>query len=531
MVESAASLQPYQEQTSSLQVQRLVHVCPFVSSRPVHPPVVDLSVPRLATQRGRSGKFLPNRAVRGRRAAATYAAEVPHTILWFRRDLRLADHPALLAARDEAGRDGTVLGLFVLDDTLRSPSGPVRLAFLYRCLQALNEQMDGLLCIRTGDPTSVVPALAAEIGASSVHISEDYGPYGRQRDDAVDEALAESGRGLVRTGSPYAISPGRIVKGEGTPYRVYTPFYRAWKDHGVRAPAHGVRTVHWRDLDGLRSEAVPSEPDLAGTELPDAGERAAGARLKVFLGNARAYGENRNLPGRDATSRLSPYLKYGCIHPRTVLAELGNSKGEEVARGEIAWRDFYADVLFHQPDSARWDLTDALTGMRYGNGSTARDDELFAAWTQGRTGYPIVDAGMRQLLAEGWMHNRVRMITASFLIKDLHLPWQRGARWFLQRLADGDLASNNHGWQWTAGTGTDAAPFFRVFNPTLQGEKFDPDGEYVRRYVPELADVPASKLHEPWTLPDGVPKGYVEPIVDHAAERKESLARYEEARR
>ncbi|HSP37054.1 MAG TPA: deoxyribodipyrimidine photo-lyase [Frankiaceae bacterium] len=455
---------------------------------------------------------------------------MPPTVLWFRRDLRLADHPALLAARDEAGRDGSVLGLFVLDDALRSPSGPVRLAFLYRCLRALDEQLDGRLCIRSGDPAVVVPALAAEVGATSVHISEDFGPYGRRRDAAVETALDGSGRRLVRSGSPYAVSPGRILKGEGTPYRVYTPYYRAWKEHGVRTSAHGVRTVPWHDLAGLGGEDIPVEPDLGGTELPDAGEQAAATRLKVFLANARAYGENRNLPGRDATSRLSPYLKYGCIHPRTVLAELGDSKGEGAARGEIAWRDFYADVLFHQPGSARWDLTDALAGMRYGNESAERDDELFVAWTRGRTGYPIVDAGMRQLLAEGWMHNRVRMITASFLIKDLHLHWQRGARWFLQRLADGDLASNNHGWQWTAGTGTDAAPFFRVFNPTLQGEKFDPNGDYVRRYVPELADVPASKLHEPWTLPGGVPKGYVEPIVDHATERKESLARYQDAR-
>jgi deoxyribodipyrimidine photo-lyase len=449
------------------------------------------------------------------------------SVLWFRRDLRLADQPALLAALDEAGREGQVLGLFVLDDSLRKPSGPVRLAFLYRCLRALDAQLDGRLCIRSGDPAAVVAQVAREVGAAAVHISADFGPYGRLRDERVEQALTDDGRRLIRTGSPYAVAPGRIRRPEGSPYRVYTPYYRAWKEHGVRAPAHRAPTVRWLDVPG---ENVPDDPDVSGTELPEAGEKPAGDRLQTFLGSVRSYADERDQPGRDATSRLSVYLKYGCIHPRTVLAALGGSKGEQTLRGEIAWRDFYADVLFHAPGSARWDLTEALQGMRYGNGSAARDEEVFEAWTRGRTGFPIVDAGMRQLLDEGWMHNRVRMITASFLVKDLHLPWQRGARWFLQRLADGDLASNNHGWQWTAGTGTDAAPFFRIFNPTLQGEKFDAAGDYVRRYVPELRGVPGTEVHQPWKLPGGVPAGYVAPIVDHAAERKESLARYQQAR-
>ncbi len=462
-------------------------------------------------------------------------------MIWFRRDLRLGDHPALLAARDEAGKDGSVVGLFVLDDALRGPSGPVRLAFLYRCLRDLDEQMDGHLCLRTGDPATLVPALARELDASSVHVSADYGPYGRDRDERVERALADDGRGFVRTGSPYAVAPGRIERSEGSPYRVYSPYYRAWKEHGVRAPAQGVRSVPWLDV---RSDRLPDEPELDGVALPEPGEKAAGQRLRAFLKAAPEYGELRNLPGRDATSRLSPYLKYGCIHPRTVLAALADSEGEngsrrsgsrersgeERVRGELAWRDFYADVLYRNPGSARWDLTDALTSMRYGNGSKKKDEELFEAWTQGRTGYPIVDAGMRQLLAEGWMHNRVRMIAASFLIKDLHLPWQRGARWFLRRLVDGDLASNNHGWQWVAGTGTDPAPYFRIFNPTLQGTKFDPDGDYVRRYVPELRDVEGGAVHEPSTLPGGIPEGYPAPVVDHATERKDSLARYQEAR-
>jgi deoxyribodipyrimidine photo-lyase len=450
-----------------------------------------------------------------------------NAVVWFRRDLRLADHPALLAARNEAGADGSVLGLFVLDDALRGPSGPVRLAFLYRCLRKLDQQLDGRLCVRSGDPSSVVAEVAREIEADSVHISADFGPYGRIRDDRVEKELAEAGRQLVRTGSPYAIAPGRIENAEGSPYRVYTPFLRAWKEHGVRSPAPAAGSLPWLEL---RGERIPDEPDLGRTVLLDAGEGAALQRLATFLETVRSYADERDQPGRAATSRLSAYLKYGCIHPRTVLAALGSSKGEQTLRGELAWRDFYADVLFANPDSARWDLTDALRGMTYGNGSASKDDALFEAWTKGRTGYPIVDAGMRQLLAEGWMHNRVRMITASFLVKDLHLPWQRGARWFLQRLVDGDLASNNHGWQWTAGTGTDAAPYFRIFNPTLQGKRFDPEGTYVRRYLPELADVASQRVHEPWTLPTGVPEGYVEPIVDHATERKESLARYSDVR-
>ena len=224
---------------------------------------------------------------------------------------------------------------------------------------------------------------------------------------------------------------------------------------------------------------------------------------------------------------MSPYLKFGSIHPRTLLADL--APGDEAFRRELAWREFYAAVLHHWPDSARAYFVPGLAAMRYDTGAAA--DEHFAAWAAGRTGYPIVDAGMRQLLAQGWMHNRIRMIVASFLVKDLHLEWTRGARHFMRHLVDGDLASNSHGWQWTAGTGTDAAPYFRVFNPVLQGKKFDPDGAYIRRWVPELAELPAAEIHEPWRRPGGIPAGYAAPIVDHADERRESLARYAEIRR
>ena len=223
---------------------------------------------------------------------------------------------------------------------------------------------------------------------------------------------------------------------------------------------------------------------------------------------------------------MSVYLKYGLIHPRTMLADLASWRGEsaETYRTEICWREFYADVLFARPDSARANYDKTFDALPTASGKRA--DELFDAWRAGRTGYPIVDAGMRQLREQAWMHNRVRMIVASFLVKDLHLPWWWGARHFMRLLVDGDLASNQHGWQWTAGSGTDPAPYFRVFNPVRQGEKFDPAGDYVRRFVPELRDVPGRAVHQPWTLPGGVPVGYPEPVVDHAAERKVALEGY-----
>jgi deoxyribodipyrimidine photo-lyase len=440
-------------------------------------------------------------------------------VLWFRRDLRLGDHPALLAAAQE----GPVVALFVLDDALRRPSGAPRLAFLYRTLRVLDEQLrarGGGLTVRRGRPENVVPAVARECGAASVHISADFGPYGAARDQRVDEALGDTP--LVRTGSPYAVAPGRVVKADATPFKVYTAFYRAWSAHGWRSPAADLpEGVAWRALAGT---AIPPDPRLpAGLTLPEAGEAAALARWRGFRrGQLAGYPGERDRPDLDRTSRISPYLKLGCVHPRTILAALGPD--DSAYRREIAWREFYAAVLHFWPGSAREYFQPAMAGLPYAEGQQA--DAAFDAWAAGRTGFPIVDAGMRQLLGEGWMHNRVRMIVASFLVKDLHLEWTRGARHFMAHLADGDLASNQHGWQWTAGTGTDAAPYFRIFNPVTQGAKFDPDGAYIRRWVPELAALPAREIHEPWRRPAGVPDGYPQPIVDHARERQESLARY-----
>lgn len=454
---------------------------------------------------------------------------MPTSLLWFRRDLRLGDHPALLAAVDAAGADGDVLPLFVVDPRLWEPAGAPRRQFLRDCLAALRESLDGALVVRSGDPAAVLPALAREVGAGTVHASADAGPYGRRRDAAVEEALGDVP--LVRTGSPYAVTPGRVTKQDGEPFRVFSPFARAWRAHGWRAPAARPDAVRW--LRDVPSEDLPPAQDLGDVRLPPAGEAAALAAWERFRDQLLpGYPETRNRPGTDGTSRLSAYLKYGCVHPRTLLADLAGDDGssEAVRRftDELAWREFYADVVWHRPESAREPL-DARTGaIEYDTGPEA--DEHFAAWAEGRTGYPIVDAGMRQLLGEAYVHNRVRMIVASFLVKDLHLDWWRGARHFMQHLVDGDLASNNHGWQWVAGTGTDASPYYRVFNPTRQGKQFDPDGEYVRRWVPELRDVPAAHVHEPWLAPGGPPPGYPEPIVEHAAERQVALARYQQVR-
>ncbi len=453
-------------------------------------------------------------------------------VIWFRRDLRVADQPTFLAAADAAPRS---LALFVLDPALLGPAGAARRTFLYRSLRALDDALGGRLLIVRGDPAEVVPRIAGAADAATVHVAADFGPYGRARDEAVDKVLTGDGRKLVRTGSPYAVAPGRVRKADGEPYRVFTPFRRAWAQHGWRGPADtDAFTVDWIDpveLDGeSRAVRLPADDPVQAT-LPDAGEDAAHRRWRTFLDDAvDTYGEDRDRPDISGTSRMSVYLKYGLIHPRTMLADLASrrSASAQTYRTEIAWREFYADVLFHRPDSARTNYDRAFDALPVASGAQAR--AAFDAWCAGRTGFPIVDAGMRQLREQAWMHNRVRMIVASFLIKDLHLPWWWGARHFMRLLVDGDLASNQHGWQWTAGSGTDAAPYFRVFNPVTQGEKFDPDGDYVRAFVPELRGVGGKKVHQPWALPGGIPEGYPEPIVDHKAERLEALARYEQVK-
>ncbi len=423
--------------------------------------------------------------------------------------------------------------LFVMNPVQFGAAGPVRRGWLAATLLALNETYDGKLVLRLGDPARIVPQVAWDVSASSVHVSTETEPYGAARDATVRAALAEAGVGWVETGSPYAVTPGRVRTKQGTPYAVFTPFFRAWREHGWRAPAEDPPNLHLTDLptDPIawqRVEAALHEPDLP--PLPPAGEEAALDRWHDFLDSGLAtYASDRDRADLDGTSRLSPYLKFGTIHPRTLLADLEPRTGEPgVDRyvTELAWREFYADVLHHHPHSADQDLRP--TGLTY---ATPQDSAaLHRAWEEGRTGYPFVDAGMRQLLATGWMHNRVRMVVASFLTKDLHVWWPQGAQHFMNRLLDGDPASNSHGWQWVAGTGTDPAVYTRIFNPTLQGRRFDPQGDYVRRWIPELTHVAGAAVHEPWLVLGAYDHGYPTRIVDHDEERRVALARWSERR-
>ena len=460
------------------------------------------------------------------------------SIMWFRRDLRLEDHPALRQAVELGGSDG-VIPLFVFDQDLLAPAGPARVAFLESCLRALTGSMGAELVVRAGDPAAVVSELADEVGAIHVCVTGDAAPAGLRRDLAVERALQAQGRQLHRASTPYAVAPGTVVSEKGAPLKVFTAFRRRWEKigpHGV-LPAPPVR---WRSaessvsLDALarasgskRPELFEELPDVLPAMMPPGGEAAALDRLAAFVDEGLdAYAEQRDQLGAAGTSRLSPSLHVGCIHPRTVLAACaGPGAGRETFRSEIAWREFYADVLFHAPESVSQPLQPQLAGLEWDRGPAAQ--ERFRLWARGQTGIPVVDAGMRQLLEEGWMHNRARMITASFLIKHLHLDWRRGARWFMWRLIDADVASNQHGWQWTAGTGTDAAPFHRIFNPVLQAERFDADAIYVHRWIPELRGIDPPGVLGPGGGVDLLhPADYPAPIVDLKAERAEALRRY-----
>lgn len=467
--------------------------------------------------------------VPGRATPASVAGMSDTALVWFRRDLRLQDQPTFLAAAEAAPAG---VALFVLDPALLGPAGAARQTYLFRSLRALDASLGGRLLVVQGDPAEVVPRVAKGVGAATVHVAADFGPYGRSRDEAVAQALAVDRGELVRSGSPYAVAPGRVRKDDGDPFKVFTPFRRAWTEHGWRKPAEtDADTVDWQPPPTTAGAVDIPKDALLDAELPDAGEAAAHARWREFLDDAVSeYGPARNRPDQPGTSRMSQHLKFGAIHPRTMLADLARFRSEsaEVYRTEIAWREFYADVLYQRPDSARHNYDRSFDALPTASGAAART--AFDAWCEGRTGFPIVDAGMRQLRADAWMHNRLRMIVASFLVKDLHVPWWWGARHFMRLLVDGDLASNQHGWQWTAGSGTDAAPYFRIFNPVTQGERFDPAGDYVRRYVPELRGVAGKAVHQPWKLPGGVPAGYPEPMIDHKAERAEALVRYEQVK-
>ncbi|CAN5392531.1 deoxyribodipyrimidine photo-lyase [soil metagenome] len=458
-------------------------------------------------------------------------------LLWFRRDLRLTDHPALTAAAD-ADR---LVCVFVADEALLgSPRmSPARLVYLRHALAdlAANLQARGnRLVIRTGDPAQVVPALATEVGAAVVHVSADHTPYATRRDAAVREALDAAGVAFEGHGGIAIAPPGSVRTGSGSVYKVVTPFHRAWRDreHGavLDAPAElppdvgGVDGLGVTDI-GLMDADGPPEP------WPDGGETAARLRLEIWLEEGvEDYADRRDVMAVDGTSRLSPDFHFGCLSPREVWTTLDRrGKGPQIYGSELAWRDFYLHVMAEWPESAARAFRPEYADLPW-----IDDDEAFDAWCEGRTGYPVVDAAMRQLLQMGWMHNRARMIVASFLCKDLLVDWRRGEAHFLQHLVDGDVPSNNGGWQWAAGTGTDAQPFFRIFNPVTQGKRFDPDGDYVRRYVPELATLPAPAIHAPWELSEarqeehGVRIGvdYPEPIVDHAEARQRALSWFEQ---
>lgn len=432
-------------------------------------------------------------------------------MVWIRRDLRLGDLPPLGAALDAAEQ---VLICFVLDPRLEKSSGPRRLAFLFDSLRDLDARLDGRLLVMRGRPEEEIPRIVNAVGASSVHVSEDYSPFGRRRDHAVAEALRRCGTEVAwePLGSPYLVSPGRVAKSDGSPYKVFTPYFRQWADHGWRRPAAtsiGVGDlIDPSNIDRSGRIRIPKSPTMI--ELP-AGETAALGRWQEFVDEHLAdYDRDRDRPDLDVTSRMSAYLKFGNIHPRTLAADLdGRRSGARAYLRELAFRDFYASVLYHWPSSDWQNWNRQFDAIDLDTDTAA--EERFEAWKEGRTGFPIVDAGMRQLALTGFMHNRVRMVTASFLVKDLHLPWWWGAQWFLDQLIDGDMASNQHGWQWAAGSGTDAAPYFRVFNPEAQAKKFDPDGTYVARWIPEYGT-----------------DDYPDPIVDHKAERLEALRRFGE---
>ena len=458
------------------------------------------------------------------------------SVIWFRRDLRVRDHPALVAA---AAHERCV-PVFVFDPRLlttgRFPSA-IRTQFMLGCLAELDRALrerGGRLVVRFGRPEEEIPRLCAEVGASDLYFTADVAPWARGRDQRVVETL-DGVRGHGLPGACVVDDPAAIRTRAGAPYAVFSPFARTWRTVPRRAPLDAppeVRTpadVEAGELPSLEELGLP-EPPSRGTFAP--GEDAARAQATAFLRTGLAhYADRRDAP-KGGSSRLSPYLRWGCLSALKLDVRVAEASGPgaDEYRTELAWRDFYAAVLVHFPHVTRLEYIERFRELEW-----ADPTEHLDAWTEGRTGYPLVDAGMRQLAHEGWMHNRVRMVVGSFLTKDLHLDWREGERIFMERLLDGDMAANNGGWQWIASTGTDPKPYFqRLFNPVTQQEKFDADGEYVRRWCPELARVPAEKLSRPWTMSveeqesAGCRIGvdYPPPIVDHAQERRRAVERY-----
>jgi deoxyribodipyrimidine photo-lyase len=448
-------------------------------------------------------------------------------IFWFRRDRRLQDNVALNSCAQAAIADGdkTVVPVFWFDESEYEALSGLRQLSVTESLKALDESMGSCLQVIASPDMSGLAEYAVASKVKFIHATESFDPEGIAEQRSLAAKLKATGIELVLEDSYYAVKPGTVAKPtDGTAYRVYTPFYKAWFQIGWPAPAKLAKGFVWKSRSGKSRIPKPIKPAPFKVK---AGEVFALETFGKFQSRAILdYSDNRNRPDISGTSHLSHALAHGEIHPRTLLAPLSDLDGHTVFRKEIAWREFYADVLYRNPHTLEDYYEPRFKAMRYDTGAKAK--AKLERWQSGTTGFPMVDAGMRQLLSSGWMHNRVRMIVASFLVKDLHLEWQLGAKWFEQNLTDFDPASNSHGWQWTAGCGTDASPYYRVFNPILQGYKFDPEGNYVRKYIPELAHVLGPEVHEPWLLVDGLQGGYPEPMLDHSKERDESLARLEE---
>ncbi|RYD65210.1 MAG: deoxyribodipyrimidine photo-lyase [Verrucomicrobiaceae bacterium] len=462
-------------------------------------------------------------------------------IHWFRRDLRISDNTALHHA---AAGAKAVLPVYVLSDWKKSHlwTGEKRQIFLCRCLESLGKNLDsigGQLIFRSGSAAAELENLVRETGADAIFYNQDPDPFGREAEKRVEAMAKRLGIACHGYHDVTLHGPDEVLTQEGKPYRVYTPYSRNWLSLRKPEPYSRPRALH--TPSGISSLALPTNAHWKlsdpAADLVEPGERAAHQRLKTAIAERLGtYGESRDIPSVPGTSRLSQDLRFGLLSPRTIYAQtavaMAKSNSANARSGmekfikELAWREFYMALLWHFPNVLEEEFNPDWRGLWW-----AEPGEDFEAWKQGRTGFPIVDAGIRELLATGFMHNRVRMITAMFLTKDLHIDWRLGEQFFMQHLIDGEIASNNGGWQWSAGTGADAAPYFRIQNPWSQAKRYDPDGTYTKRWLPELAKVAPEKLLAPPKDGQPIAPGYPAPCVDHSAERDRTLAIFKKHRR